>query len=217
MIEAAEIAGVKLMTAYRLHNEEANLRAIEIVRSGKIGEPRFFSSTFSFQLRDPNNIRFKAVRGGGTLYDIGVYCINAARYIFDEDPLEALAMTANNGEDRFKETEEMTGALLRFPRDRLASIICSFGAGDSGEYQVVGTKGSLKVKPAYEYAVGLGYTLTVNGKEQKKSFPKRDQFAAEIIYFSNCILNASAIEPSGWEGLADVRIVEALYESVKTG
>ena len=217
MIAAAEKAGVKLMTAYRLHNEEANLRAIEIVRSGKIGDPRYFTSAFSFQLQDPDNIRLKKKRGGGTLYDIGVYCINAARYIFQSDPIEAVGFTANSGDRRFNETEEMAGALLRFPEDRLATFICSFGAGDAGDYTVVGTKGSLKVSPAYEYETGLGYTLTINGKEQEKKFPQRDQFAAEIIYFSDCIMKRRDVEPSGLEGLADVRIVEALYESARTG
>ncbi len=216
MIKAAEKNGVKLMTAYRLHNEEANMRAVEIVRSGKIGEPRYFTSAFSFQLLDPDNIRLKKKRGGGTLYDIGVYCINAARYIFQADPVEAVAFTSRNGQARFKETEEMAGALLRFPEDRLATFVCSFGAGDAGEYTVVGTKGSLQVKPGYDYALGLGYTLTVNGKEHAKKFPKRDQFAAEIAYFSDCILKRREVEPSGVEGLADVRIVEALYESART-
>ena len=81
MIRAADQAGVKLMIAYRLHFEEANMTAVRIVRSGKLGDPRFFTSAFSMQVR-PDNIRTDKEKGGGTLYDIGIYCINAARYLF---------------------------------------------------------------------------------------------------------------------------------------
>ena len=79
MIDAAFDGGIKLMVAYRLHFEEANLEAARIVRSGRLGEPRIFSSIFTMQVEDPDNIRLKAASGGGTLYDIGIYCINAAR------------------------------------------------------------------------------------------------------------------------------------------
>jgi predicted dehydrogenase len=217
MIAAARKNGVKLMTAYRLHNDETNLRAIEIVQSEKIGEPRFISSIFSFQLTDPNNIRLKKVRGGGVIYDIGLYCINAARYIFQDEPDEVVAFNARTKDKRFKEVEEMSAAIMRFPGDRLATFTVSFGSSDASYYQVMGTKGSLKVDPAYEYASGLAYELKLGEKEQKKSFSKRDQFAAEISYFSECILKGKEPEPDGEEGLADLRIVEALYKSAATG
>ncbi|MGZ8867167.1 MAG: Gfo/Idh/MocA family protein, partial [Thermoanaerobaculia bacterium] len=111
MIRAAEKNDVKLMTAYRLHFEQANLEAIEAVRSGKIGEPRLFNSLFCMDVRE-GDIRLRKDTGGGTLWDIGVYCINAARYLFRDEPIEVLAMTATNGQKRFAETEEMTGAML---------------------------------------------------------------------------------------------------------
>src|SRR3954465_11171547 len=84
---------VKLMVAYRLHFERANLEAIEIARSGRIGEPRLFTSTFTLQ-GVPDNIRVKRALGGGVLYDIGIYCINAARSLFREEPVEVLAMAS---------------------------------------------------------------------------------------------------------------------------
>ena len=84
-------------------------------------------------------------------------------------------------------------------------------------YRIVGTKGQLHVDPAYEYAEGLSYTLTVNGKKQRKRIGKRDQFAPELLHFSDCIQNDREPEPSGEEGLQDVRIVQALYESAETG
>ena len=218
MIRAADENGVKLMVAYRLHFEEANLKAIELVQGGKLGDPRLFESVFTMQVK-PGDIRLNARElGGGPLYDIGVYCINAVRNIFGAEPMEVVAFSANNGEPRFQQCEEMTGAILRFPgRERLASFTCSFNGADVSTYRVVGTKGELVMDPAYEYAGELKQRVTVDGRARERSFPKRDQFAPELISFSECILTGAAPEPSGWEGLADVRVIRALYRSTDTG
>ena len=217
MIDAAKKGGVKLMTAYRLHVEETNMRASEIVTSGKIGEAKFFNSCFSFEVTDPDNIRVKKKRGGGTLYDIGVYCLNAARYIFQAEPIEVFAMSANSGEKIFREIDETTAVVLRFPQERLATFTTSFGAADADYFEVVGTKGSLRVEPAFEYVGELAFKLKIGEKEEEKTFARRDQFGAEISYFSDCILTGKEVEPSGVEGLIDVAIVEAMYKSAKTG
>ena len=217
MINEAEKNRVKLMTAYRLHNEETNLRAIEIVSSGKIGEPKYFNSCFSFEITDPDNIRLKKKRGGGTLYDIGVYCLNAARYIFQAEPIEVFAASANSGKKLFREIDESTSVVLRFPDERLATFTTSFGAGDADYYEAVGTKGSLRVEPAFEYVGELAFKLKVGEKEEEKKFARRDQFGAEITYFSDCILKGREPEPNGVEGLIDVQIVEAMYKSAKSG
>jgi predicted dehydrogenase len=216
MIRASQASDVKLMIAYRLHFEEANLKAIEIVNSGQIGEPRIFNSVFTNQVEE-GNIRLRRETGGGTLYDIGIYCINAARYLFRSEPIEVFAKTANNGEERFKEIEEMTSAIMHFPGERLANFTCSFGATDVSAYEVVGTKGALRVDPAYEFSAGLKHTITLNGRKRERTFPKRDQFAPELLYFSDCILNNKEPEPSGQEGINDVRIIRALYRSIETG
>ena len=216
MIRIAEANRVKLMIAYRLHFEKANLAAIEIARSGRIGEPRYFSSDFSMQVRE-RNIRVKRERGGGPLYDIGIYCINAARYLFRDEPTEVLAPAIRIGQKRFQEVEESVAAILRFPGERVASFVCSFGAADVAEYRIVGTEGNLRVEPAYEYAFGLKHHLTVGDKTRTTAFPKRDQFAPELIHFSKCVLEDREPEPSGTEGLADVRIIDAIHRSIDRG
>jgi glucose-fructose oxidoreductase len=215
MIRAARQGRVKLMIAYRLHFEKANMSAVQLVRSGELGPVRFFSSVFTMQVR-AGDVRVKRKYGGGSLYDIGVYCINAARYLFGDEPLEVSAFDVRGTDRRFKEVDEMTGALLRFPQDRLAMFLCSFGATDVSAYDVVGTKGRLRVEPAYEYVGELKQQITIGGKTRERTFPGRDQFAAELIYFSDCILKNHVPEPSGEEGINDVRIIEALYESAKT-
>ena len=216
MIRAAEAGGVKLMTAYRLHFEAANMRAVEIAKSGKIGEPRLFTSSFTMQVR-AGDIRLQQATGGGTLYDLGVYCIQAARYLFRADPIEALAMQGNSGERRFDEIEEMTAAMLRFPDDRLASFIVSFGAADTSAYRLVGTKGSLVVDPAYEYAGERKMRVTVGERTRERVFKPADQFAPELLHFSDCILKDRDPEPSGVEGWIDVLVIEALLRSAETG
>jgi len=216
MVAAAREHDVKLMIAYRLHFEHVNLKAIGFLEDGEIGEPKLFNSTFSMRVR-PGDIRTQRELGGGTLYDIGVYCINAARYLFRAEPTEVLACSVNADRARLPEIDETTAAIMRFEGERVASFATSFNAVDTGWYEVVGTKGKLRVEPAYEYAEGLAYELTVEGRTTKRQSAKRDQFAAELVYFSRCILEGTDPEPSGEEGLQDVRIVTALYESAETG
>ncbi|HEV8609063.1 MAG TPA: Gfo/Idh/MocA family oxidoreductase [Thermoanaerobaculia bacterium] len=214
MIHAAQASNVRLMIAYRLHFDEANLTAAELANSGKIGDPRIFSSVFTMQVEDEDNIRLNPVAmGGGTLYDIGIYCINGARSLFRAEPVEVVAVTANNGERRFRHVDEMTSAVLRFPGERLASFTSSFGASEHDSYRVVGTKGDVFVDDAYEFADPKKLELTVGERKTRRSFPKRDQVAAEIVHFSECVIDAKEPEPSGLEGLADVRIIRALYRS----
>jgi predicted dehydrogenase len=207
---------VKLMTAYRLHFEQANLEAIRIVQSGRIGEPRIFNSLFTMQIK-PGNIRLQKALGGGPLYDIGIYCINAARYLFRAEPQEVFAFAANNGEPRFREVDEMTSALLRFPEDRLASFTSSFGATDTAVYEVVGTSGTLRVDQAYEHSEPMTMEITVKGRTERRKYPKRDQFGPELVYFSDCVLKNKEPEPSGLEGLLDVHVIQSLLKSAKIG
>jgi predicted dehydrogenase len=217
IIETASRNGVRLMTAYRLHFEGANLEAIETVRSGKLGVPRIFASVFTMPVEDEDNIRLGPTeKGGGPVYDIGIYCINAARYLFREEPIEVFAWSATRDAKRFEKSSEMMVCQLRFPGERMASFTCSFGAADEGWYQVVGTKGSLRLDPAYEYAQPLELSVTVDGRTRKQRFGKRDQFAAELIHFSDAVLRRKDPEPSGREGLADIRVVRALLESAES-
>ena len=209
MIAACEKAGVRLMIAYRLHFVPAHLQAIALARSGKLGELRFFSSIFGMQVK-ADNIRTDPKDGGGPLRDLGVYCINAARYLFGDEPVEVRAIAVSKrGDKRFAEVEEMASALFHFPGERVAQFTCSFGSGNVASLELVGTKGVLRIEPAYEYVEALKWTLMVNDKKQERTFPKGDQFAPELIHFSDCVLKGKRPEPDGEEGMADVRIIEA--------
>lgn len=143
MIRVCEDGGVHLMTAYRLHFEAANLAAIKAVQSEQIGDPRVFSSVFSYQIKDEDNIRLEPGLGGGPLHDIGIYCINAARNLFRAEPIEVHAWTLPSGDDRFRGVDETVTAMLRFPGNRVATFTCSFGIAATGWFQIVGTKGDV--------------------------------------------------------------------------
>ncbi len=215
MIEAARNK-IQLMIAYRLHFDPANLEAIKIVNSGRIGNPRIFNSTFSRQV-EKGDIRVQAKLGGGAIWDMGIYCLNAARYLFKDEPTHVTAVSASGQDPRFLQVDEMTSVILKFPGGRLANFTSSLGAVDTSSYEVIGTKGVLKMEPAYDYSKPLKRSLTLNGRQQTKLFSIHDQFAAELIYFSDRVIDGKAIEPSGQEGRNDVRIIEAIYESAKTG
>jgi predicted dehydrogenase len=218
MIEAAEKNDVKLMIAYRLHFEAGNLEAIQLAKSGKLGDLRIFDSTFIQQVAEGNIRLTEPVKnGGGPVYDMGVYCINAARYLFRAEPTSLTACSVNKAGKRFEQVDEMTSVMMRFPEERLAAFTCSFGAAAVSRYSLIGMKGVLTAEPAYDYSKALRHQVTIGNRMRSKTFRKRDQFAAEVIYFSDCILRNKRPEPSGWEGLADVRIVRAIYESAQTG
>ena len=216
IIRACREAGVRIMTAYRLHFEPLTIEVLELVRRGRIGEPRVFSSEFSM-IAKPDNIRTRPETGGGSLYDLGVYCINAARMVFGAEPNQVFAYSVDGARSGFPNVEESTSAVLRFDDDRLAMFTSSFGCADVSSYRVIGTEGDIHVEPAFEYAEPLAYTLTRDGKSTKKRGRKVDQFAAELLYFSDCILQEREPEPSAEEGAWDLRIIDALYESARTG
>jgi glucose-fructose oxidoreductase len=216
MIEACERNHVQLMTAYRLHFERCNLEVADLVRKKRIGDARYFDAQFSMQVKD-GNIRVDRELGGGPEYDIGIYCLNAARYVFAAEPTHIFATASNSGDKRFREVPETVHVLMKFPGNRVANFICSFGAADRSRYEVVGTKGSVVVDPAFEYAEGLGYELTVGEKKQRKKFAKSDQFAPELVHFVDCLRARRKPEPSGKEGLIDVAIIEAIHRSMHSG
>jgi predicted dehydrogenase len=216
MIRACETRRVKLMVAYRLHFESANLVAIEVARGGEIGDPRIFSSVFSMQVRE-GNVRTQPRRGSGPIYDIGVYCINAARYLFRAEPIEVIATKLAGNDARFTSVDEAYAVTLRFPQERVAQFTCSFGASDRASYQVVGTEGFLTLENAYEYACEMKLHVEGTHGVKTRTFTKRDQIAAEIEYFAKCIRDDVDPEPSGWEGLADVRIIQAVQSAARFG
>jgi predicted dehydrogenase len=217
MIAAARDAGVFLMTAYRLHNEPGTLALLEKVRSGAIGRPLFFQSVFSFQSA-PGNHRLKAEHWGGPLQDVGVYCVNAARHVFAEEPVEVIATRHQPADDpRFTEIEASVAATLRFPSGGIAQFIASFGAAPVDAYRVVGTEGDIELDPGFRFETATRMRLRRDGRIEETPFDRVDQFGGQIAYFSDCIATGEPPVADGGEGLADMRVLLAIEQAALTG
>ncbi|WP_421695643.1 Gfo/Idh/MocA family protein [Aestuariivirga sp.] len=217
MIAAAKDGGVYLMTAYRLHNEPGTLAVLDRIRSGEIGKPLVFQSIFSFQAQ-PDNHRLVAEHWGGPLQDVGVYCINAARHIFSEEPIEATAISYRpTDDDRFKEVDATIAATLRFPSGGLAQFVASFGVSSVDAYRVVGSTGNLELGPGFRHDTPTTLRLRRNGESIKITFPQVDHLGGHMAYFSDCITSHTPPEPDGEEGLADMRVLFAVEEAARTG
>ena len=217
MIAACEQNNVKFMTAYRLHLEQANLAAIEVAKSGKLGDLRLLQAT-NAQKVVQGSTRLEGELKGGPLMDMGVYCINAARYLFRADPVEVTAFSTAGG-PRFGEVNEMVTALLRFPEGQLAMISCGFNQAKASEFKLIGTDGSVELQKAFAFTGEkiLKVETESSSKPTETTYQDTDHVGAEIVYFSDCIQSDTTPEPDGYEGLADMMIIEAIQHSAQTG
>jgi len=217
MIAASETNNVYLMTAYRLHCEPMTVELLERVRAGEVGEAKHFSSVFGFQTPDTNH-RLKREHWGGPLQDIGIYCLNAARNIFEDEPIEAHAVRVHgNGDPRFAEVEGSIAVTLRFPRDRLAQFTVSFEIGDIDSYHVLGSSGVIEVGKSYDFRTTPEIAIVKGGQKEHLAVHDSDQFGGMLTYFTDCILSNTPPAADGVEGMADVIAMLAIEKSVETG
>lgn len=217
MQAAADEAGVYLLTAYRLHNAAAMLKLSELIQGGAIGDPRFFSSHFGFQITTVNH-RLDQSHWGGPLQDLGVYCLNAARHVFGSEPVEIQAMSGNDaGDPRFAEVDAAITATLRFDGGRIASFFVSFGADPSDVIHVLGTKGSIEVRHAYLFGKPRTIVLRVGDTVERFEFAQTDNFSGMVAYLSDCILNGTPPVVDSGEGVEDMRALLAIEQAAASG
>jgi predicted dehydrogenase len=217
MIRTCQTNRVKLMIAYGLHFHPAHRRVLELVRDGSIGVPKTFSSDFTTRLPSPDDIRLQRRMGGGTMYELGVVCINTARTLFGAEPAQVMAMTARMTRRYGGDVDESAVALIRFPEERLAHLHSSFGEDPRSEFTIFGEEGYLRLTNAYTQDAPMTLERVKHGRVEEEHFEPIDQFAAIVGYFSDCVLQDAPAEPSGYDGLQDVRIVEAIYRSARDG
>jgi len=218
MIDAGRKAGRKLMIAYRCRYEPFNREAIRIAQSGELGPTQVINADTGFPIGDPTQWRLnKAMAGGGSMMDIGIYSLNAARYLSGEEPAEVNAFWYSTpGDPRFKEVEETVNFQLRFPSGILANCTSSYGYSGQSHYRVVGTKGYLDMDPATWYS-GLRLHVGHNDVVEERELPVVDHFAAEMEHMSGCVMDNKEPLTSGEEGLRDIKIIMAVYEAAKAG
>jgi len=218
MIDASRKADRKLMVAYRCRYEPYNREAIRIARTREIGTIKVILADAGFNIGDPNQWRLrKEMAGGGSLMDIGIYALQAARYLSGEEPTEVNAlMYSTPGDPRFKEVEEAINFQLRFPSGVLANCTSSYGYAWQSHYRVVTTEGWLEMDPATAYR-GLHMRVHRENRIEEKDLPEVDHFAAEMEHFSECVMENKEPLTPGEEGLRDLRIMRAIYEAANTG
>jgi predicted dehydrogenase len=221
MIAACKQADRKLMIAYRCQYEPTNLKAIELLRQGYAGKLQVMSSSNGFNIHSGEWRLNKKMAGGGPLVDVGIYSIQAMRYLTGEEPASVEAYSSVIDHDgRFTEVEENVVWTFRFPSGVLAHCATSYGTNFTGGWaRAVGAEGMLELNPAFGYQ-GLSLSGRAQGKQPiDVAFdnPSPRQFATEADYFSNCILQNKKPKTGGEEGLRDERIITAIYKSCTEG
>ena len=222
MIAAANAAKRQLAIAYRLQYEPTHLRAIEACRSKELGALKLIRATNCQDTRPPN-IRLSKALGGGPVQDVGIYCINAARYLPGEMPIVVTAMEHRSKEARFAEVPESVVFTLRFPSGVLAHASCSFGTVESRYCEVIGSSGALAIENAFAYR-GLEMKIRKAGKPGgspreviEPKIEEKNQFALELDGFAKAVLDNKPVKTPGSDGLADLRVIAAIEEAARSG
>ncbi|MFZ0663537.1 MAG: Gfo/Idh/MocA family oxidoreductase [Acidobacteriaceae bacterium] len=216
MIEACRAAGKKLMIGYRCQYEPVNLKAVELIRSGAIGQVQAIESAFGFNIAKGEWRLNRKLAGGGPLMDVGIYALNASRYLTGEEPGDIHANSSVIDHDgRFAEVEENVGWTMKFPSGILASCNTSYGSDMNGFYRVHGSKGMIELSPAFGYE-GIHMKAHLDGgKIIDMPDPQSgvDQFIVEADHFADCIRNNKEPKSDGEEGLRDMEYMSAIYEA----
>ncbi|WP_020473882.1 Gfo/Idh/MocA family protein [Zavarzinella formosa] len=216
MIGAAKEAKKKLMIAYRLRYEPFNTSAIALCRKRAFGELKKIEAANDQDVKAPN-IRLSKALAGGPVGDVGIYCLNATRYLTGEEPIEVTAFAHQPKSDpRFREVPESVAFNLRFPTGVLASCSCSFGTAENRRFRVVGTSGHLTLDNAFGYR-GQEMSINLGDGPKQLAITPANHFAAEMDHFAESVLQNTPVRTPGEEGLADMRVIEAIAESVRSG
>lgn len=217
LIAAASEAGVHLMTSYRMHTDKVTQSILKQAQDGTIGDLRYFSSDFSFQV-DAGNHRLAAESWGGPLQDIGIYCINLARALFQAEPISCNALSTKIEYDpRFREIADSISVNLLFPLQRIAQFTVSFGAAPVDSYRFVGTEGQIHVEGGLRLDTDTTVVLQTADRSLCKVYPKRNQFTDMIRHFSDCVLTGKPVGPDGNEGLRDIIVLHTIEKALSEG
>ncbi len=219
MIAACRKAGKKLMIGYRSRFEPHNVEAIRLARAGAIGTLRYFRSEHGFVAGDANTWRMKkAQSGGGSLMDIGIYALQAARYMTGEEPVAVFAKeTTNRSDPRFREVEDMIDFQLEFPSGAIGSCMSMYSA-NRNQFVLMGEKGRIELEPATAYSgqrMWVGQDRSDKTEVKPPPGPYANQWVGQLDHMAQCVLqNREPLVP-GEEGLRDLRIIEAVYRSAR--
>jgi len=214
MIDACRKAGRLLGTAYRCQYDPHHLECIRLVREEVFGKPTIVQAGFAIDVGDPTQWRLKReLAGGGALMDVGIYALQATRYLTGEEPVLVSAIETKTDPVKFAQVDETIAWTTKFPSGVVAYCSTSYKAGRIQNLRVNAERGWFELDPAFFYDGNHGRRS--DGQEIR--FPEIDLFAAEMDDFARCILDRQPTKVPGEEGMRDVRIMQAIYESVRTG
>jgi predicted dehydrogenase len=218
IIDACRKNHVKLMTAYRKYFEPSALALKKLVDSGGLGRLRIIHTAFTVTLPPGDSWHLKkSLAGGGSLMDVGIYCVNMVRWLTGLEPMEAAADAWTIDPARFSEVEDNISFQLKFPGGLFVQGSSSFSAAKASFLQIHGEKGWAALDPAYAYNEERRFFGKVAGKWFEKKFRIVDEFARELDHFAACIRTDREPLPDGDAGLRDAIVIEAIYEAAKQG
>lgn len=216
MVEACRKNNVKLMTAYRKYFEPASVELKKLIDSGRLGQLKIIHTSFTFTIPTHKAWHFDArLSGGGSLVDVGVYCVNTVRWLTGLEPMEAAAHSWTSDPIRFREVDETICFQLMFPDGLCMQGSSSFAAAPTSFLRVIGTKGWAALDPAYSYDDVRNLFGVVAGKSFERKFKPVEEFHLELDHLAQCIRANHNPAPDGVAGLRDVAVMQAIYEATK--
>ncbi|WP_116127684.1 Gfo/Idh/MocA family protein [Lewinella sp. IMCC34183] len=224
MIDAGNRAGRKLMIGYRAQFDPYNVKAIELIRDGRIGEPSTVVADHGHLLPldvPKNQWRAKQeVAGGGSLYDIGIYNVNGARYLLGEEPTAVRAKYHRGSGNPEVTVEEEIEWQMYFPSGVIANCSSSYLTTNNKRIHVQGDKGELTLDPATNYYLRALH-VTDRSQEHHRleeiQIPESNQFVPMLEEMAACVREDREPKTPGAEGLRDVKIMEAIYRAAESG
>lgn len=216
MIAACKAANVKLLVGYRMHFEATTLEIIKMRKAGELGQIKFFQGLSGFRIGDPNQWRLnKQLAGGGSMMDIGIYSVNGARYMVGEEPVWVTAQETKTDPVKFKEgVDETITFQLGFPSGAIASCLSTYAMFFLDKFFLNGDKGFVEMLPAHGYGPIKAWTKSGDISQPHVAHQAKQMDEMAAIIFDN---KQPEIPVDGEEGLKDLRIIDAIYEAVKTG
>jgi predicted dehydrogenase len=216
MIDACKKANVRLLVGYRMHFEPHTLEIIRMRKAGEFGKIMFFQGLSGFIIDDPNQWRLnKELSGGGSMMDIGIYSINGSRYMTGEEPIWVTAEETKTDPVKFKEgVDETIQFQLGFPSGAVASCLSTYNMNFLDRFFLNGQDGFAELDPATGYGPIQGRT---NKGELKQ--PEVTHQTVQMEEMSDIILKGKQpiVPVDGEEALKDLKIIDAIYQTVKTG
>ncbi|HEY3168605.1 MAG TPA: Gfo/Idh/MocA family oxidoreductase [Candidatus Binatia bacterium] len=213
MIDACKAAKVQLAIGYRCQFTPHHLEMMRLAREKIFGSVKLIEASFGFRIGDPNQWRLKHdLAGGGALMDVGIYALQGARYVSGEEPMEISATETKTDPVKFKQVDESISWSMRFPSGVLANCATTYLVNGLNRLWAGAESGWFQLDPAYSYGGLKGRT-----SKAELDFQQPDQFATEMDDFAECILSGRRTKVPGEEGLRDIKILSAIYQSIREG